>query len=72
MTIAGGYEKAGRQPGKKEGLMADTPKNADNTKYVYVKDSDGVQYVCKLSDLKRPDKLTEEEKAKCMNPPGDA
>ncbi len=41
-------------------------------KYVYVKDNDGVQYVCKLEDLKRADELSEEEKDKCMQPPGDA
>ena len=40
--------------------------------YVYVKDSDGVEYVCKVSDLKKVDELTEDEKAKCMAPPGDA
>ena len=46
----------------------DTPKK----KYVYVKDKDGIEYVCKLEDLKRSDELTDEEKNKCMNPPGDA
>lgn len=39
--------------------------------YVYVKDSNGVQYVCRLEDLKRADALSEEEKSKCMQPPGD-
>jgi hypothetical protein len=52
--------------------MAEESKSADQAKYVYVKDSQGVQYICKLSDLKKPDELTEEEKAGCMNPPGDA
>lgn len=41
-------------------------------KYVYVKDGDNNLYVCKLSDLKKPDELTEEEKDLCMKPPGDA
>ena len=41
-------------------------------KYVYVKDEDGIEYVCRLEDLKRVDQLSEEEKDKCMNPPGDA
>ena len=41
-------------------------------KYVYVKDKDGIEYVCRLEDLKRVDQLSEEEKDKCMNPPGDA
>jgi hypothetical protein len=41
-------------------------------KYVYVKDADGIEYVCKLEDLKRIDQLSEEEKEKCMSPPGDA
>ena len=40
--------------------------------YVYVKDQDGVEYICRLEDLKRVDKLSEEEKAKCMAPQGDA
>ena len=40
--------------------------------YVYVKDSDGVEYVCRMEDLKKADELSEEEKAKCMAPPGDA
>ena len=41
-------------------------------KYVYVKDADGIEYVCKLEDLKKPDELSEEEKENCMSPPGDA
>ena len=40
--------------------------------YVYVKDSEGVEYVCRLEDLKKLDELSEEEKAKCMVPPGSA
>ncbi|MEJ2038725.1 MAG: hypothetical protein P8X55_07295 [Desulfosarcinaceae bacterium] len=51
--------------------MTDEGKNAED-KYVYVKDSQGVEYVCRLSDLKKIDELSEEEKSKCMNPPGDA
>lgn len=41
-------------------------------KYVYVKDDQNNLYVCKLSDLKKPDELTDEEKDKCMKPAGDA
>lgn len=41
-------------------------------KYVYVKDNDNNVFVCKLSDLKKPDQLTEEEKEGCLKPPGDA
>lgn len=41
-------------------------------KYVYVKDEQGVEYVCRISDLKRLDAMTEEEKADCMQTPGDA
>lgn len=41
-------------------------------KYVYVKDADGVEYICKLEDLKRADQLSEEEKENCMSPQGDA
>lgn len=40
--------------------------------YKYVKDSDGVVYICKTEDLKNPDELTEEELKSCMIPPGDA
>jgi hypothetical protein len=50
--------------------MNDKEKKKEN--YVYVKDSDGVQYVCRLEDLKKADELSEEEKAKCTQPPGDA
>ncbi len=48
--------------------------NASDAKerYIYVKDSQNNLYVCRLSDLKNPDELTEEEKARCMKPPGDA
>jgi hypothetical protein len=41
-------------------------------KYVYVKDANGIEYVCRLEDLKRADQLSDEEKEKCMSPPGDA
>ena len=41
-------------------------------RYVYVKDRYGTEYVCRISDLKRPDELTDEEKERCMIPPGDA
>jgi hypothetical protein len=47
-------------------------KGGKQKKYVYVKDEKGIEYVCKLEDLKRADQLSEEEKEKCMNPPGDA
>jgi hypothetical protein len=40
--------------------------------YVYVKDDDGVVYICKTDDLKNPETLSEEERNKCMIPPGDA
>ena len=33
-------------------------------KYVYVKDKDGIEYVCRLEDLKRADELTDDEKEK--------
>jgi hypothetical protein len=40
--------------------------------YVYVKDRDGVEYICRMDDLKKVDTLSEEDKAKCMAPQGDA
>ena len=52
--------------------MTEAKTGSSEKKYVYVKDSEGVQYVCKLSDLKKPDELSEAEKEKCMSPPGDA
>lgn len=52
--------------------MAEKKGQAPKSNYVYVKDSDGVQYICRLEDLKKVDELSEEEKAKCMAPPGDA
>jgi hypothetical protein len=41
-------------------------------RYVYVKDQQGTQYICRASDLKKPDEISEEEKDACMIPPGDA
>ena len=35
--------------------------------FVWVKDTDGNEFVCPIHALKDPDKLTEEEKAKCVN-----
>lgn len=52
--------------------MAEKEKSETKKKYVYVKDEKGIEYVCRLEDLKRADQLTEEEKDKCMSPPGDA
>lgn len=46
--------------------------NSPSQRYVYVKDRNGIEYVCRLEDLKNPRELTEEEKAACMQPPGDA
>jgi len=48
--------------------MAQDEKTDKKKNYVYVKDEDGVEYVCRLEDLKRADQLSEEEKEKCMNP----
>lgn len=42
------------------------------SEYTYVKDANGIVYICNIKDLKKPDELTEEEKAVCMIPPGDA
>lgn len=49
-----------------------TQKEEKKKKYVYVKDAEGIEYVCRLEDLQRADQLSEEEKEKCMSPPGDA
>ncbi len=50
--------------------MADEKRKEEQ--YVYVKDDNNNVYVCKLSDLKKPDELSEEEKDLCMKPQGDA
>jgi len=34
---------------------------------IWVKDRDGRQFSCYLKDIKNPENLTEEEKAKCMD-----
>jgi len=52
--------------------MANKENQAKKNAYVYVKDSEGVEYICRMEDLKKVDELSEEEKAKCMAPPGDA
>ena len=57
---------------KREERMSENQEKKETGKYVYVKDNEGVTYICRLEDLKRPDEMTEEEKAGCMNPPGDA
>lgn len=38
-------------------------------RFVFVKDKDGNEFVCRIEDLKKPDELTEEEKAACFAPP---
>lgn len=38
-------------------------------RFVFVKDEDGNEYVCRMEDLKNPDELTDEEKAACFPPP---
>ena len=52
--------------------MAEKDTTGKKKKYVYVKDEKGIEYVCRLEDLKRVDQLSEDEKDKCMSPPGDA
>ena len=52
--------------------MTEEAKPKLKEKYVYVKDEDGVEYICKLEDLKKAEELSEEEKGKCMIPPGSA
>lgn len=38
-------------------------------RFVYVKDDEGKQYICRVDALKDPEKLTEEEKMACFDPP---
>jgi hypothetical protein len=51
--------------------MEQAPQRKPTAKYVYVKDQEGIEYVCRADALKSPDELDEEEKAACMQPPGD-
>lgn len=34
---------------------------------IWVQDRDGKQFSCYLEDIKNPEKLTDEEKAKCLD-----
>lgn len=52
--------------------MNDRQKAKLKEPYVYVKDDQGVVYICRQNDLKNPEKMTPEEKDVCMIPPGDA
>jgi hypothetical protein len=52
--------------------MAEKEEKSKKEQYVYVKDSQGVEHVCRLEDLKKFEELTEEEKENCMVPPGSA
>ena len=52
--------------------MAKEEQKQPKGKYVYVKDADGTEYVCRIEDLRRLDQLSETEKAACMIPPGSA
>ena len=52
--------------------MTEEQTNTPQQRYVYVKDRNGIEYVCRLEDLRDPRNLTEEERAGCMQPPGDA
>ena len=38
-------------------------------RFVYVKDAEGKEYICRVDALKDPEKLTEEEKTACFEPP---
>jgi hypothetical protein len=38
-------------------------------RFVYVKDDEGREYICRVDELKDPEKLTEEEKNACFDPP---
>lgn len=42
------------------------------TQFVLVKDAGGKEFVCKLSDLKDPSKLSDEEKKRCYENVDDA
>ena len=38
-------------------------------RFVYVKDDEGREYICRVDELKDPENLTEEEKKACFDPP---
>lgn len=52
--------------------MGKEARKQPSAKYIYVKDREGIEYVCRADALKSPEDLTEEEKVACMQPPGDA
>lgn len=49
--------------------MEKEPRKKLKDRFVLVKDKDGNEFVCRIEDLKRPDELTEDEKAACFQPP---
>jgi hypothetical protein len=51
---------------RKEKKMGEAKRKKLKDRYVFVKDRDGNEYVCKVDALKNPDELTEEEKAACF------
>lgn len=38
-------------------------------RFIYVTDDDGNQYICRVDALQDPEKLTDEEKTACFDPP---
>ena len=34
---------------------------------IWIKDNDGYEYACSLEEVKNPEKLTEEERQRCLN-----
>ena len=58
----------------KEEMMEEKPEITESTatQFILVKDKTGKEFVCKLTDLKDPSHLTEEEKKRCYENVEDA
>ena len=47
--------------------MASEQDQGRKSRFVWVTDREGNQFVCPLNALRNPDELTEEEKARCID-----
>lgn len=50
-----------------EVIMRDGVIKKEYEKMVWVRDKEGKEYVCYVSNIKKKEDLTEEEKAKCLD-----
>ena len=48
-------------------VMNDPERSGGYESMVWIQDNDGKEYACYVSDIRRKEDLTEEEKAKCLD-----